>query len=96
MIAHKDGRFACRDCADTVRPGAEAQIILEHRGKAKDCQHILREPSPQRIATQNSDHVRCDPMSDALAYEDNYGCNGEMFSYFGPLLSKLAGIEVRE
>ena len=21
MIAHKDGRFVCRDCAHTVRPG---------------------------------------------------------------------------
>jgi hypothetical protein len=31
MIAHKDGRFVCRDCAHTVRPRrARLQVHVPH------------------------------------------------------------------
>ena len=32
MIAYKDGRFVCRDCAHTVRPG-----ITEYRCTCRSC-----------------------------------------------------------
>ena len=32
MIAHKDGRFVCRDCAHTVRPG-----VPEYRCICRTC-----------------------------------------------------------
>ena len=32
MIAHKDGRFVCRDCAHTVRPG-----VPEYRCTCRKC-----------------------------------------------------------
>jgi Zn finger protein HypA/HybF involved in hydrogenase expression len=32
MIAYKDGRFVCRDCAHTVRPGA-----AEYRCTCRPC-----------------------------------------------------------
>jgi hypothetical protein len=32
MIAHKDGRFICRDCAHTVRPG-----VPEYRCTCRAC-----------------------------------------------------------
>jgi len=32
MIAHKDGRFVCRDCAHTVRPG-----VPEYRCTYRPC-----------------------------------------------------------
>ena len=32
MIAHKDGRFVCRDCAHTVRPG-----VPEYRCTCRTC-----------------------------------------------------------
>jgi hypothetical protein len=37
MIAHKDGRFVCRDCAHTVRPG-----VLEHRCTCRKCLRLSR------------------------------------------------------
>ena len=37
MIAHKDGRFVCRDCAHTVRPG-----IPEYRCTCSSCLLLLR------------------------------------------------------
>ena len=36
MLAYKDGRFVCRDCAHTVRPG-----VNEYRCS---CRHCLRVP----------------------------------------------------
>jgi len=30
MIAHKDGRFVCRDCAHTVRPGVPEYWCTYH------------------------------------------------------------------
>lgn len=36
MIAYKDGRFVCRDCAHTVRPGVT--------GYRCTCRHCLRAP----------------------------------------------------
>jgi len=32
MIAYKDGRFVCRDCAHTARPG-----FLEYRCTCRNC-----------------------------------------------------------
>jgi hypothetical protein len=32
MIAYKDGRFVCRDCAHTVRPG-----VAEYRCTCRPC-----------------------------------------------------------
>jgi hypothetical protein len=32
MIAHKDGRFVCRDCAHTVRPG-----VPDYRCTCRPC-----------------------------------------------------------
>ena len=37
MIAYKDGRFVCRDCAHTVRPG-----FLEYRCNCRPCLMIAR------------------------------------------------------
>ncbi len=36
MIAYKDGRFVCRDCAHTVRPG-----VLEHKCTCRKCLGLL-------------------------------------------------------
>lgn len=38
MIAHKDGRFVCRDCAHTVRPG-----MPEYRCTCRPCLSLSRE-----------------------------------------------------
>jgi late competence protein required for DNA uptake (superfamily II DNA/RNA helicase) len=40
MIAYKDGRFVCRDCAHTVRPG-----VPEYRCSCRSCLTLTREPS---------------------------------------------------
>ena len=37
MIAHKDGRFVCRDCAHTVRPG-----VPEYRCSCRHCLRLAR------------------------------------------------------
>ena len=37
MIAYKDGRFVCRNCAHTVRPG-----IPEYRCRCRPCLRIAR------------------------------------------------------
>jgi hypothetical protein len=37
MIAHKDGRFVCRDCAHTVRPG-----VPEYKCTCRPCLKISR------------------------------------------------------
>jgi hypothetical protein len=37
MIAYKDGRFVCRDCAHTVRPG-----MPEYRCTCRPCLRLLR------------------------------------------------------
>jgi hypothetical protein len=37
MIAHKDGRFVCRDCAHTVLPG-----VPEYRCTCRPCLRIQR------------------------------------------------------
>jgi hypothetical protein len=37
MIAHKDGRFVCRDCAHTVRPG-----VPEYRCSCRNCLSLAR------------------------------------------------------
>jgi len=37
-IAHKDGRFICRDCAHTVRPG-----VPEYTCSCRPCLRIARE-----------------------------------------------------
>ncbi len=39
MIAYKDGRFVCRDCAHTVRPG-----VSEYRCSCRPCLTLMREP----------------------------------------------------
>src|ERR1035437_7570465 len=38
MIAYKDGRFVCRDCAHTVRPG-----VPEHKCACRTCLRLSRE-----------------------------------------------------
>jgi hypothetical protein len=38
MIAHNDGRFVCRDCAHTVRPG-----MPEYRCTCRPCLRLSRE-----------------------------------------------------
>ncbi len=40
MIAHKDGRFVCRDCAHTVRPG-----VPEYRCICRSCLRLSRKQS---------------------------------------------------
>jgi len=37
MIAHKDGRFVCRDCAHTTRPG-----VLDYRCSCRLCLRLYR------------------------------------------------------
>jgi len=37
MIAHKDGRFVCRDCAHTMRPGEP-----EYRCTCRRCLMLVR------------------------------------------------------
>ena len=37
MIAHKDGRFVCRDCAHTMRPG-----VPEYRCTCRSCLTLFR------------------------------------------------------
>jgi hypothetical protein len=37
MIAYKDGRFVCRDCAHAVRPG-----VPEYRCSCRPCLRIAR------------------------------------------------------
>lgn len=39
MIAHKDGRFVCRDCAHTVLPG-----VPDHRCICRTCVRLSRNP----------------------------------------------------
>ncbi len=39
MIAHKDGRFVCRDCAHTVRPGTP-----DYRCTCRACLRLSRQP----------------------------------------------------
>ncbi len=39
MIAYKDGRFVCRDCAHTVRPG-----VAEYRCSCRHCLSLFGEP----------------------------------------------------
>ncbi len=41
MIAYKDGRFVCRDCAHTVRPGAP-----EYRCCCRPCLRLSRKATP--------------------------------------------------
>jgi len=41
LIAHKDGRFVCRDCAHTVRPG-----VPEYRCTCRLCLRWSRETTP--------------------------------------------------
>ena len=41
MIAYKDGRFVCRDCAHTVRPG-----VPEYRCSCRPCLRIARDDDP--------------------------------------------------
>jgi hypothetical protein len=40
MIAHKDGRFVCRECAHTVRPG-----VPDYRCTCRPCLNLMRQPS---------------------------------------------------
>ena len=37
MIAYKDGRFVCRDCAHTIRPG-----ITEYKCTCRPCLRLSR------------------------------------------------------
>jgi hypothetical protein len=39
MIAYKDGRFVCRDCAHTVLPG-----VPEYRCTCRPCLRLFRNP----------------------------------------------------
>jgi hypothetical protein len=39
MIAYKDGRFVCRDCAHTVRPG-----VPEYKCTCRPCLRLSRNP----------------------------------------------------
>ena len=38
MISYKDGRFVCRDCAHTVRPG-----VPEYRCTCRPCLRLVSE-----------------------------------------------------
>ena len=40
MIAYKDGRFVCRDCAHTIRPG-----VPEYRCTCRRCLRLSRKTS---------------------------------------------------
>lgn len=42
MIAHKDGRFVCRDCAHTVRPG-----VPYYRCTCRPCLRAVLGHSPR-------------------------------------------------
>lgn len=43
MIAHKDGRFVCRDCAHTVRPG-----VPDYRCTCRPCMRLSRKLPDER------------------------------------------------
>ena len=47
MIAHKDGRFVCRDCAHTVRPG-----MPEYRCTCRPCLRLWREQISTEYASR--------------------------------------------
>jgi len=50
MIAHKDGRFVCRDCAHTVRPG-----VPEYRCTCRFCLNpVLENRDINRMCTTES------------------------------------------
>jgi hypothetical protein len=46
MMAHKDGRFVCRDCDHTVWPG-----VPENKCTCRDCLRLWR------LLTANGDHL---------------------------------------
>jgi hypothetical protein len=48
MIAYKDGRFVCRDCAHTMRPG-----VREHRCTCRPCLRL----SLKTLLTDHSSHL---------------------------------------
>jgi hypothetical protein len=48
MIAHKDGRFVCRDCAHTVRPG-----VPEYRCTCRTCLRLSR----KMLLTDHRSHL---------------------------------------
>jgi len=43
MVAYKDGRFICRDCAHTVRPG-----MPEYRCTCRSCLRLWRRETTRR------------------------------------------------
>ena len=45
MLAHKDGRFVCRDCAHTVRPG-----VPEYRCTCRPCLRMEREDQTKIVS----------------------------------------------
>ena len=44
MIAYKDGRFVCRDCAHTVRPG-----VPEYRCTCRPCLRTARGDAAKEV-----------------------------------------------
>jgi len=48
MIAHKDGRFVCRDCAHTMRPG-----VPEYECTCRPCLRL----SPKTLLTDHRSHL---------------------------------------
>jgi late competence protein required for DNA uptake (superfamily II DNA/RNA helicase) len=52
MIAHNDGRFVCRDCAHTVRPG-----MPEYRCTCRPCLRLSREK--EKMAFVEKSLARC-------------------------------------
>jgi hypothetical protein len=44
MIAYKDGRFVCRDCAHTVRPGAS-----EYKCACRPCLRVAQGDDARRV-----------------------------------------------
>jgi hypothetical protein len=46
MVAYKDGRFVCRDCAHTVRPG-----VPEYRCTCRPCLAWRGETTPEGLGS---------------------------------------------
>ncbi len=54
MIAHKDGRFVCRNCAHTLRPG-----VREYMCTCRPCLRLLRKP----LLTDHGSHLLTPTMT---------------------------------
>jgi hypothetical protein len=54
MIAYKDGRFVCRNCAHTVRPG-----VPEYRCTCRACLRLSRKDCEVTASFMGGVLVRC-------------------------------------